>query len=211
MIGATISPSATAMLRHSAASNPAVLLFVAGQSNSRKSNTSALTGPARYASLGTVNIWDPVAVNWVAYTTTNASTRTCGHRAGTGGTPDRAWGTEAEFIYRMRQAGDNRPVYIIKEAVNGMSMAVDWQPPSGNRWVGIKGQIDAARSTLSAFTLAEATLWNQGEADANDAPSTTDFDTNFDNFMDNWRTSIRQAASLSQSVCGHLDMKLVQS
>lgn len=176
----------------------AVLLIVAGQSNSRKANTQALTGPARYANLASaadVKIWNPVAGAWVDYTTTNAATRTCGSRAGTDATPDRAWGTEAEVIYRMRLAGDNRPVFVLKQSVNGTSMALDWLPPSGGQWTNFKGQTDAALPALrAAWTLSEYLLWNQGEADANDDASTNGFAANFNTFMTNLRASVTPGA-----------------
>lgn len=176
----------------------AVVIIVAGQSNSRKANTQALTGPSRYANLAvpaTVKIWNPVAAAWVDYTTTNASTRTCGSRAGSDATPDRAWGTEAEFIYWMRANGDNRPVYIVKQSVNGTSMATDWLPTSGGQWTNLKGQTDACLPALrAAGTVEEVVLWNQGEADANDATSTTNFASNFNTFMTNFRSSISASA-----------------
>lgn len=163
-----------------AASSQALLLSVGGQSNARKAGNSGGTPDAKYTgSLGDTYIWDDAAGDFAAYVVGTNS----GHR---GGLDSGVWGSEAEFIYQMRQAGDTRPVYIVKEAVNGNALGTvgggDWYPDSsGERYDGYVTQAVAAKAGLTALSLTdveEVFLWNQGEADSTDDTNAANYATN---------------------------------
>lgn len=144
-----------------------LLLSVGGQSNARKAGNSGASPDAKYttAALGDTKIWVDASGAFVDYGVGTNS----GHR----GTSDSGvWGSEAEFVWQMRQAGDTRPVRILKECVNGQALAVvgggDWSPSSrGERYDGYLAQALAAKAALGTATLDEVFLWNQGEADSN--------------------------------------------
>lgn len=158
----------------------AVLLSIAGQSNARKAGNSGGSPAAKYAALGASWIWDGAAGDWAAYV--------CGSNSGHRGEADSgAWGSEAEFLYRMRQSGDDRPVYIVKECVNGQSLAQsgggDWSPQSaGERFDGYVAQSLAARASLAALGIGaeDVLLWNQGEADSNSQAAADLYLSNFE-------------------------------
>lgn len=162
---------------------PALLLSVGGQSNSRKAGNSGGTPAEKYTDLGETYIWDAGAGAWTAYV--------CGATSGHRGGPDSGvWGSEAEFVHLLRESGGTQPVYILKEAVNGQSLAPagggDWAPQAtGERYDGYVAQALSAKSELAALEVAveEVFLWNQGEADSNDLQSAADYQENLEELL----------------------------
>jgi hypothetical protein len=171
-----------------------MLLMVAGQSNSRVAGNSSATPPTKYTdgSLGDVYIFvkgsgantfaEITAGSFVAY---DAATNADPDNSGT------AWGSEAEFIYQMRQAGDDRPVYIVKESQNGQNLAVQWYPDTSNdNFEHLEAKVVEARTQITDTINDEVVLWNQGEADANDDTMAAAYATNWPYFLSEFRSRI---------------------
>jgi len=186
------------------ATDGALLLVIAGQSNSRTAGTSSATPPTRYTdgSLGDVNIFlrgtgDNVMIEiadgaFAAYdVTSNAD-------------PDNsstAWGSEAEFIYQMRQAGDMRPVYVVKESQNGQSLAEDWHPDaSADNFEQLEAKIVEVRAALAGLSLEEVTLWNQGEADANILAYSEAYAANWAYFLEQYRSRVSAGLFIAERI-----------
>ena len=165
----------------------AIILIVAGQSNARKAATTnaGLPPDSRYAQTD-VSMWIAASGAPVPYVAKTNS----GHQGAAA-----EWGTEAEAVYQMRQAGETRPIYIVKESVNGNDLAGNWNPAtSGSRFDGLEAQVAALRSWLAANTahtqFDEYALWNQGEADATDATKATNYAANWTAFLAAFRTRV---------------------
>lgn len=163
-----------------AAATSALLISVGGQSNSRKAGNSGNTPDAKYTdAFPDVYIWQESSAGFVPYVVGATS----GHR---GGLDSGVWGSEAEMIYQLLQAGETRPIYIVKESVNGNSLAAsgggDWYPDTGGeRYDGYVTQALAAKSAMATagiVTIEEVFLWNQGEADTNNDPGAAAYGTN---------------------------------
>lgn len=166
----------------------ALLLSVGGQSNARTAGNSGGTPDAKYTgSMGDTFIWSVASGDWVSYVVGTTS----GHE---GGLDSGVWGSEAEFVYQLRQAGDTRPVYIVKECTNGQALAAvgggDWSPSSsGERYDGYVGQMTNARADLdgAGTTYEQVMLWCQGEADTNtvNQPADDEYLANFEDLLAN--------------------------
>ena len=168
----------------------AVIMLVAGQSNARKAGTDPAAVPARYTNLAN-------AFNWIAGTGAPApyvAGTNSGSRGGEG-----EWGTEAEAIYQLRAAGDTRPVYVVKVAVNGNQLATgsagDWAPTSnGERFDELELDVGNLRTWLAANTshteFEEIMFWNQGENDANFAANASAYPSNWTAFLTAFRSRV---------------------
>ncbi|SLN53424.1 hypothetical protein ROJ8625_02734 [Roseivivax jejudonensis] len=144
---------------------PALLLMVAGQSNARTAGVSAATPPDAYTDGTLGDTWILVQGTGIADAAFAPYDVTANADPDNSGT---AWGSEAAFVHRMREAGDDRPVYIVKEATNGHSLDFHWDPArTGADFARLEDKVARAR-TLAPGGLAEVLLWCQGEQDAND-------------------------------------------
>ncbi|MEM1149081.1 MAG: hypothetical protein AAGI03_00780, partial [Pseudomonadota bacterium] len=89
-----------------------------GQSNSRVAGTRDRTPNAKYASgFGDMSILVSEGQDQTERDLNIGSATFQPYQIGINSDPDSGqavWGSEAEFVWQMRQAGDNRPVYVIK-------------------------------------------------------------------------------------------------
>jgi len=176
--------------------NP-VLLIIAGQSNSRKAGNSAATPNAKYTSfLAAPNMFIGISNGSGGYTFAP-------YVPGTGGNSDSfnsggAWGSELEFVYQMRQAGDNRAVYVVKQSLNGQNLAVQWAPTTpGANFALLEAKVASARAFFAANSITlgqEVICWNQGESDAGDETMATNYGTNFVAFLAAIRSRVSASA-----------------
>lgn len=86
------------------------------------------------------------------------------------------WGPEAQFLYLYRQDNPNKTVFLIKLALGGKSLAVDWAPGSA-LYTNLTGNISTALSALRSYRLAAALLV-QGEQDATDTTQASNYQAN---------------------------------
>ena len=199
----SIPASGTAEVTEPAPSN-ALLLIVAGQSNSRTAGTSSATPPARYkdGSLGDVSVFIRGSGANVLAEIADGGFQTYDVRSNAD--PDNsgtAWGSEAEFIYQLRQDGDTRPVYVVKESQNGQSLAQNWNPDvSNDNFAHLEAKIARTRTTLNDITFEEVTLWNQGEADANVLETSNAYAANWTNFLSEFRTRISTGLFIAERI-----------
>jgi hypothetical protein len=186
------------------------LLSTIGQSNARAATTSAQNCPAKY--LGTMtNVFilfpgtganrlaEIAAATFVPYIPGADGSYT----VGVDGTSDPyntgdSWGSELEFAWQLRNAGDTRKIYIIKEAQNGQKIATDWNPATSNdNFAYLEAQTTRARALIAAASETitdEIAMWNQGEADANTDVDTNAYNTNFTAFMSAFRSRVSATA-----------------
>ncbi|GGL77414.1 sialate O-acetylesterase [Wenxinia marina] len=175
-----------------------LLLIVAGQSNARADGTSAATPPAKYTdgSLGEVYsfVADGLSLAEIETGTFPAYDVTTNADPDSAGT---AWGSEAEFVYRMRQGGDDRPVYVVKLAINGQNLHTQWHPDTPNdKFAYLEAKVTRARALVPCGFGAEVVIWNQGESDAaEDSPA----DAYAGNFAD-WLFALRTRVTASGQV-----------
>lgn len=169
-----------------------VLLIVAGQSNARTAGNSAGLADPKYAALGDVVVFQLGSGADIA-AQIGAGTLDP-YDIGSNADPDNtgtAWGSEAEFIYQMRQAGDDRRVVVVKEAQNGRSLAVDWSPDiTTGKFVNLEAKVARVRALEATPFDEEVTLWNQGEADAGDANMAAAYAANWTFFLQQFRSRI---------------------
>ncbi len=181
-----------------AAPLPAVLLIIAGQSNARAAGSGAANAPAKYLSLSNASMW----VEGAGFAPYSAG----GNSDGKGAAG--AWGSEAEFIYQLNQASPGRAVYVVKEAVNGSTMAAgganSWTPTmgAGGRFAQLEAQVAGAKAALAAAGVAfeAVTLLNQGEADTDTDAGATGYRANFDAFLAAYRTRISAGAFVIERI-----------
>ena len=176
----------------------AVLLIIVGQSNARAASTSAANAPAKYLTLRNARMWvegtgfAPYAVGG------NSDTK------GAAG----AWGSEAEFIHRVNQATPDRAVYVVKEAVNGSTMASgganSWTPTMGasGRFAQLEAQVTGATAALAAAGVSfdAVTLLNQGESDTETDAGANGYRANFDAFLAAYRARISAATFVIERI-----------
>lgn len=181
----------------------AMLMFVTGQSNSRVAGTSSATPPVRYTdgSLGEVySFVDGTSEVDGTFEVYDVATNADPDNTGT------AWGTEAEFIYQMRQSGDVRPVYVVKRSRNGQNLYDQWHPDtSGAQFDSLRAKNTRARQLLSdaAVTVGpEVIIWNQGEADANVGAGSAadDYASNFTAWFAAIRAEITDGLAIVQRI-----------
>ncbi|MBY6005361.1 sialate O-acetylesterase [Salipiger bermudensis] len=184
-----------------------ILLFVAGQSNARVAGNSSATPPTKYTdgSLGNVQILVRDETGTVMEQIAAATFQT--YDVTSNADPDNtltAWGSEAEFIYQLRQAGETRTVYVVKEAVNGQNLFEQWNPATSNdKFDYLEAKAARARALVPAGFGDEYLIWNQGEADANvgagpsgDGTAADSYNTNFTA----WFTALRSRVTSSAFV-----------
>ncbi|MDA5555732.1 sialate O-acetylesterase [Shimia sp. MMG029] len=166
----------------------AMLLFVTGQSNSRVAGTSSATPPARYTdgSLGAMfSFVDGASETDGQFQPYDVTTNADPDNSGT------AWGAEAEFVFQMREAGDTRPVYVVKRARNGQNLYDQWHPDTaGGQFDSLRAKIARARALLAdaGVTIGpEVLIWNQGEADASQDFSAASYEAN----LSDWFAAVR--------------------
>lgn len=179
------------------ASAGAVFLMIAGQSNSRTAGNSAAVPNAKYnAFLAAPNMWIGVSNGSGGHTFAP-------YVPGTGGNSDSynsggAWGSELEFVYQMRQAGDNRPVYVVKHGINGQDLYADWAPTApGDDFSFLEAKVAAARAFFSANSITigqEVLCWCQGEADSNYDFKANPYAANFVAFLAAIRSRVSASA-----------------
>ncbi|MEM1149027.1 MAG: hypothetical protein AAGI03_00510, partial [Pseudomonadota bacterium] len=111
------------------------------------------------------------------------------------------WGSEAEFVWQMRQAGDNRPVYVIKLTRDGSSLHDDWDPTKANdNFAKLVAKVARARELLTGVNIGpEVYSWNGGEADANvgagpGGNAAAQYNPNFTLFFSEFRNRISPSA-----------------
>jgi hypothetical protein len=78
------------------------------------------------------------------------------------------------------------PVYLIKYAVGGTSLAVNWAPTSGAQWIAMRAVIDAAVNNLSLSgnnVIINGAMWTQGETDAQNLTNANNYQTNLAAFI----------------------------
>ena len=178
-----------------------VLMMVAGQSNARTAGNSAATPPTKYTdgSLGDAyilvkgagaNVFAEIAAGtFPAY---NVTTNADPDNSGT------AWGSEAEAIYQMRQNGDDRPVYIVKESINGQNLFGQWNPAtSGDKFAFLEAKVVRARAIAPEAFTTEVMFWNQGEADSNADADAAAYLANFNAWFVAFRARVSAGAYVS--------------
>lgn len=196
--GAGTAQRASEARRVLPATSPAVLLIVAGQSNARAASTSAANAPTKYLTLRNASMW----VEGSGFAPYAAG----GNSDGKGASG--AWGSEAEFIYRVNQASADRAVYVVKEAVNGSTMASgganSWTPTmgAGGRFAQLEAQVTGARAALAAagVSFEEVTLLNQGESDTETDAGANGYRANFDAFLAAYRARISTGAFVIERI-----------
>ncbi len=188
----TVTATSASVVVGAADTRP-VLLMPTGQSNARIAGNSSATPPSKYTSgLGTVTILvQGVGISDATLDAYDVTSNADPDNTGT------AWGVEAEFIYQMRQAGDNRPVVIVKEAVNGQNLATQWNPATtGDKFESFEDKVARARVLTPGGFSEEIVVWNQGEADATDDTNTANYLTNFNA----WFTALRSRVTTGQVI-----------
>lgn len=181
-----------------AAPLPAILLIVAGQSNARAASTSAANAPAKYLSLSNASMW----IEGTGFAPYSAG----GNSDGKGAAG--AWGSEAEFIYQVNQTSPGRAVHVVKEAVNGSTMAAgganSWTPTmgAGGRFAQLEAQVTGAKAALAAAGVAfeTLTLLNQGESDTETDAGSNGYRANFDAFLAAYRARISTGALVIERI-----------
>ncbi|SFJ36889.1 sialate O-acetylesterase [Jannaschia pohangensis] len=180
------------------ASEDPLLLMVAGQSNSRTAGNSGAIPAAKYTT-------GPVFADVFIFVRGPGANISAQIAAGdfqpyditANADPDNsgtAWGSEAEFIWQMRQAGDMRPVYVVKESQNGQNLAIQWAPgTSGDNFAFLEAKVARARTLAGTFG-DEVMLWNQGEADANRIDFSTAYAANWTAFLTAFRARVSATA-----------------
>ena len=179
-----------------------LLLIIAGQSNADKQGTSGITLPAKYGNLSDVEIWNPVAGVFEAYAPgTNA-----------GDDSRNAWGSEAEFAHQLREAGDTRPIRVVKRAQGGTGLEAeagrdDWHPvtQTGGRQLfdELEARVTAARAAIGT-TTEDVTIWAQGEYDMAKGFAGS-YAANFGALLSEWRSRISTGLFIVERTRPRLD------
>lgn len=179
-----------------------LLLIIAGQSNADKQGTSGITPPARYGNLSDVEIWNPAAGIFEAYAPgTNA-----------GDDSRNAWGSEAEFAHQLREAGDTRPIRVVKRAQGGTGLEAeagrdDWHPvtQTGGRQLfdELEARVTAARAAIGT-TTEDVTIWAQGEYDMAKGFAGS-YAANFGALLSEWRSRISTGLFIVERTRPRLD------
>jgi hypothetical protein len=97
------------------------------------------------------------------------------------------FGPEVTFGYTLDRLFPNDDVYLVKYAVSGSNLAVNWSPSgSNNAYTTFKSQVNAAVQNLTAAQLSPTIagmIWMQGESDANNHTYATNYATNLTSFI----------------------------
>lgn len=171
-----------------------VLMMVAGQSNSRTAGNSSSTPAAKYTAAGAMGdtyilVQGAGGVSDAAFVPYDITANADPDNTGT------AWGSEAEAVWQMRQAGDTRPVYIVKESINGQNLAVQWSPgTTGDKFDRFDAKVDRARALVTDGFGEEVLFWNQGEADATNDTWAAAYGTNWTAWLSAFRSRVSATA-----------------
>ena len=174
----------------------AVLLIVAGQSNARTAETNAGSAPSKYTTLLDAHMWVAASGAFAAYSAGGNSDS----KGGSG-----CWGSEAEFIFRVNQHYPGRAVYVVKEAVNGATLADtgtnSWLPTGGGAQFGeLADQVAQAKAALAGIDFEEVILFNQGEGDTESAAHANAYKANALAFLAAARATISTGLFLFERI-----------
>ena len=116
-------------------------------------------------------------------------------RTGSGNGPDQ-FGPELNYGRLMADAKPGSRLVLIKHAVNGTSLAQDWNPSSGPIYAGFMKTLSEARARLEGLGIEyviRGMLWMQGESDAMQEAMAASY---LNNFLD-FATAVRTATGVA--------------
>jgi len=150
------------------------VFLLAGQSNMVGYGVVADLPAPYHAPLPNVKFWDSGSSQWTAL------------RGGFGGTAA-YFGPEVSFGYQIHRMFPKDDVYLVKYAVGGTNLAVDWNPDgSGRYYTAFKSTVSAALQNLSHAHLSPTIagmIWMQGESDTLDHAYAAAYAANLTNFI----------------------------
>jgi hypothetical protein len=162
---------------------PVAVYLMAGQSNMVGQGVAVeLTGPLSVVQ-GDVMAWTSNKAGWSPLVW------------GKGNGPDQ-FGPELAFGRTMADDKPDARVAIIKYAVNGTSLAQDWDPSSGLAFAGFEATVGNARQRLDSLGIAyeiRGLLWMQGESDAMEEAMADSYLENMTGFI----TAVRDLTEVS--------------
>lgn len=140
--------------------------LLAGQSNMVGLGTISAASGTYTGTQSNVKIWNGSSFASLAAGTNNE---------GASGTE---FGPELSFGYHT--ARDlAKTIYLVKYAVSGKSLAVDFLPPSGTNYVALKTKLSAALANLAGQNpLIMGICWMQGESDADSSAEAAAYEKN---------------------------------
>lgn len=157
---------------------PLQVYLMAGQSNMvGQGDATELTAPLN-AAQGDVAAWMSNAVGWTPL------------RWGSGNEPT-FFGPELSFGRAMADSDPDARFAVVKHAVNGTSLAVDWNPAGGAVYGEFLSTLTQAGQRLDSLGLAyevKGLLWMQGESDAMDQVMAESYQQNMNDFIAAVRT-----------------------
>ena len=182
--------------------SPVDLLVIAGQSNAGSYGTAGntsdvpgyLSGP-----MSDVFIWNPNTGAWMTYQA--GVTSACYLASGDPGFGSQIWGMEAQLAWRFRQDNPAKPLYIVKESYS--STALDpvarasgrlvWKETlAGELYDRLVSRVNAAKAALAAAgktPAIRAFCWMQGETDATNSTTASNYGANLASFITAARAS----------------------
>lgn len=159
--------------------------ILSGQSNMLGLSTLASAPSAYTGTQSNVKIW-----NGSGFASLTAGTNN-------GGASSSEFGPELSFA---RDAAITRdaPIYLIKYAASGKSLAVDFLAPSGTNCVALKSAVTNALANLTASGLNPIIMgycWMQGENDADNSAEAAAYQTNLAAFISHLRIYFAEHAN----------------
>jgi hypothetical protein len=104
------------------------------------------------------------------------------------------FGPEVSFGARLHALSPGDDIYLVKSAIGGTSLAVDWNPDgSGPRYNALKAAVSAAMSQLRSegrSPVIAGMAWMQGEQDTATAEMASAYAANLTTFITRVRTDL---------------------
>lgn len=144
-----------------------MFICVAGQSNAVSWGTNTAPFPGGWPLDSGIKIYDPVSGGFVVYVPGASA-----GGVGTGEVYPTTWGVEAQFALNMRTSNPNEPIYIYKQAHNGVGLApkpataLDWSPYSSGKCFSQMMTNLQVCMPLVPTTKIDFFLWVGNETDA---------------------------------------------
>jgi hypothetical protein len=171
---ATIGSLAALLLPVPPADAATKVFLLGGQSNMAGYGTVADLSEPYDAPLSSVKFWKAASSGWIPLQ---------GGLGSWGG----LFGPELTFGHEIHEMFPDDDIYLVKYAVGGSNLAVDWKPDgSGPCYKSFKSTVTAAMQNLSSAhhspTLA-GMIWMQGEGDASDHTYAAGYAANLNTFI----------------------------
>ncbi|MBN1394552.1 MAG: hypothetical protein JW959_05985 [Pirellulales bacterium] len=115
------------------------------------------------------------------------------------------FGPEVTFGYRLNELFPDDDIYLVKYAVSGANLAVDWNPGGGTCYNTFKSTVNAALQNLSnngRDPVVAGMIWMQGESDAHNSTYAPLYGTNLASLINTVRSDF--SAPEMQFVVGRI-------